>query len=409
MYSLESASLGPQIEAKKPLPKVPAEMLHISPISGGATTTTTTWTEESYDPLTFVHPPEHQTYYQPYYYPQQNSQEYYHSHPYYNHQQQQNIFLSTPPTINTNAKKHIAGGSEWKIAATDLQRSESLKIEASAPTSRFSNTLETHLEKPFEPPVEEKRQQLLHKKMSKLELVESGEEETSSDGSCEEENLTPPISVAKNSPPTTTKRASSREVSISEVFADPLYDQPSQHRLSIASCSLINDKSNIKLYRRMAIKTRSTETQLAYAKYLIQISKLYNPTTLKSHQQQSPESPSQIRHRLLTEAGYWIERLAKSGVPEALFIQGRWYLLGPQANDCVLYPKTQETKALHCFVRASRGGWADAHYELANLWKKKGNLKRAVYYYDIGAKDNHTPSIYVSLKKMCVLTIVMLN
>lgn len=203
---------------------------------------------------------------------------------------------------------------------------------------------------------------------------------------------------------------------------------PTKHSLSIASCSLINIRSNTKLYRRMALKTRNDETQLTYAKYLLQISKLYdkhstthpsnkiapismvssgnaggtnhgnhdaNLTNIKKYLQ---ETPAQTRHRLLSEAGYWIERLAKAGKPEALFIKGRWYLLGPQAEDCVLkgYEKVQEAKAFKCFLRASKGGWTEAHYELAHLWKKRGNFAKAIQCYEKGAKEQHTLSIYVS-------------
>ncbi|KAK4516335.1 glycoside hydrolase 3 protein [Mucor velutinosus] len=203
-----------------------------------------------------------------------------------------------------------------------------------------------------------------------------------------------------------------------------------KYSLSIASCSLINIRSNTKLYRRMALKTRNDETQLTYAKYLLQISKLYdkhsttqpsnkiapismasssnagstnhgnhdaNLTNTKRHLQ---ETPAQTRHRLLSEAGYWIERLAKAGKPEALFIKGRWYLLGPQAEDCVLkgYEKAQETKAFKCFLRASKGGWTEAHYELAHLWKKRGNFAKAIQCYEKGAKEQHTLSIYKMAK-----------
>lgn len=209
-----------------------------------------------------------------------------------------------------------------------------------------------------------------------------------------------------------------------------LCPNPSKYSLSIASCSLINIRSNTKLYRRMAIKTRNNETQLTYAKYLLQISKLYdkhsttqpsnkiapismarsssgtttndaNVTSTNNNKKHLQETPAQTRHRLLSEAGYWIERLAKAGKPEALFIKGRWYLLGPQAEDCVLkgYEKVQEAKAFKCFLRASKGGWTEAHYELAHLWKKRGNFAKAIQCYEKGAKEQHTLSIYVSLLK----------
>ncbi|KAI7908092.1 uncharacterized protein BX663DRAFT_426006 [Cokeromyces recurvatus] len=161
--------------------------------------------------------------------------------------------------------------------------------------------------------------------------------------------------------------------------------------LSIASCSLIQIQSNIKLYRRMALKTQNEDIQMTYAKYLLQIAKLYN---------KQGKTPEQTRHRLLSEAAYWIVRLAKAKKPEALFIKGRWCLLGPEAEECVIrgYEKTQENKAFKCFLSASKGGWTEAHYELAQLWKIRGKFAKAIQYYEKGAKENHTLSIYKMAK-----------
>ncbi|KAI9361293.1 hypothetical protein BD770DRAFT_317361 [Pilaira anomala] len=187
---------------------------------------------------------------------------------------------------------------------------------------------------------------------------------------------------------------------------------------SIASCSLIGIRSNTKLYRRMAIKTRNKEIQMTYATYLLQISKLYdqNNTFLtnntaatassaslplkKTNNKSVVESPAETRHRLLSEAGYWIERLAKAGQPEALFIKGKWHLIGPLAEDCVLsgYEKVQESKAFKCFLASSKAGWVDAHYELAHLWKKRGNYTKAIQCYQKGAREKHTLSIYKMAK-----------
>jgi TPR repeat protein len=61
------------------------------------------------------------------------------------------------------------------------------------------------------------------------------------------------------------------------------------------------------------------------------------------------------------------------------------------------YEKVQETKAFKCFLTASKAGWTDAHYELAHLWKKRGNYTKAIQCYEKGAKEKHTLSIYVSV------------
>ncbi|CEI92652.1 hypothetical protein RMCBS344292_06906 [Rhizopus microsporus] len=161
----------------------------------------------------------------------------------------------------------------------------------------------------------------------------------------------------------------------------------------IASCSLVQVRSNIKLYRRMALKTRNRETQMAYARYLLRIVKLYPKSS-------SSDEAADTRHRLLSETGYWIERLAKKGQPEALFVKGKWHLLGPQADDCAIkgYEKVNEKKAFKCFRLASKAGWVDAYYELAHLYKKRGKYEKAIIYYEKGAKEYHTLSIYKMAK-----------
>jgi tetratricopeptide (TPR) repeat protein len=223
--------------------------------------------------------------------------------------------------------------------------------------------------------------------------------------------------VAPQVPDEIVAPAAVKSVSSTEGGIEQYFNAVEKGQLSIASCSLIHIKSNTKLYRRMAIKTKNMDTQMTYAKYLLQISKLYEKNTATApltsststaslpitsstskNNQQKVETPAETRHRLLSEAGYWIERLAKANKPEALFIKGRWHLLGPQAQDCALhgYEKVQEPKAFKCFLQASKLGWTEAHYELAQLYKKRGNFKQAIQCFEKGVKEKHAPSIYVS-------------
>lgn len=390
------------IKKKKPLPKIPVDR------SGTRKSTSCSlhnvpWSKDE-EKEKEVHLTHHQSYpnfHHPLLLTQPIHDDYY--PPYY-----QYTYYQTPPPLPSPQPQY--GNTEWKVSMQP-KRSNSLKID----TDHLNTPISSHLEKPYEPPMEEKAGYFISSSSSSESLstppstVSSfpyDEAPSISFSAAEKFFQQPsPYSTAQRIPsPWGAKihRISTGSIpnlsvctaqaptpsSVAEITRN------SQFGLSIASCSLINIKSNIKLYRRMAIKTHNKETQLTYAKYLMQISKLYDKmaTKSKSHHE---EPPSETRRRLLTEAGYWIERLAKAGQPEALYIQGRWYLLGADAEDCVIYTKPQESKAFKCFLRASKAGHTEAHYELAHLWKKKGMYEKAVKCYKKGAEENHTPSIYV--------------
>ncbi|CAO3671540.1 unnamed protein product [Rhizopus stolonifer] len=170
-------------------------------------------------------------------------------------------------------------------------------------------------------------------------------------------------------------------VTLSQVTNEVEYSKADIH-------SLAQIRLNIKLYRRMAIKTRDQGTQMAYAKYLLSMAKV------------CPVGSKDTQEALVDEASYWIQRLTKVGCPEALFIKAKWYLLGPQADFARGHEQVQENKALRYFERASKAGWAEANYELAQIWKRRGCYQKAIQYYERGAKENHTPSIYKMAKIM---------
>lgn len=164
--------------------------------------------------------------------------------------------------------------------------------------------------------------------------------------------------------------------------------QHKSSKLSIASFSLTHDKDAIKTYRRMASKTHDKDIQMAYAKYLMEIARLYY-----YHEQTT-------RERLLNEAAYWIEKLSKAGHPEALLIRGKWLLGARPGQDD--YPpsyfrqKPQPTKAYKCFQAAAKAKCLDAYYELARFHKSRGDYNQAVSCYKAAADEKHTLACYVS-------------
>ncbi|KAI9312001.1 hypothetical protein BX666DRAFT_1991829 [Dichotomocladium elegans] len=151
---------------------------------------------------------------------------------------------------------------------------------------------------------------------------------------------------------------------------DP-YKKP--HFTSIASYSLTHNKETLRTLRRMAIKTRSAKVQMAYAKYLLDITRLY------------PTLPS--RQRIWDEARYWILRLYKS-IPEARYIKGQWHL-----------EENKTAKALRCFERAAKDGYMAAYVDLAEHAKRQGDWHKALAYYR--SADGHAEANY----KMAMLLI----
>lgn len=190
-----------------------------------------------------------------------------------------------------------------------------------------------------------------------------------------------PLHKAQSTPHLSTTTAANNAAAV-DALLQPV---PVKSRLSIASFSLTHDKDAIKTYRRMASKTHNKAIQMTYAKYLLDVARLY-----KSNQS--------TRERLLSEAGYWIERLAKAGLAEALFIKGKWHLQQPEIEECdqSYRNKPQPLKAYKCFQAAARAGWVDAYYELARYQKSRGEYTRAVDCYKLAASKGHTLATYVS-------------
>ncbi|KAI8146044.1 hypothetical protein BJV82DRAFT_576369 [Fennellomyces sp. T-0311] len=136
----------------------------------------------------------------------------------------------------------------------------------------------------------------------------------------------------------------------------------------VASYSLTHNKDAIKTYRRMAIKTRDKKVQMAYAKYLLGVANLY-------------EESSTTRKRLMEEGAYWIARLAKRKVWEAVFLQGQHYL-----------DVRQTAKATRCFEKAAKNGWSPAYLALAAQAEVQGDWHKALACYR--SADSHPEANY---------------
>lgn len=142
----------------------------------------------------------------------------------------------------------------------------------------------------------------------------------------------------------------------------------------IASYSLTHNKDALRTYRRMATKTRSPQVQMAYAKYLLDVARLYVDGT----------TTTTLRQRILEEARYWISKLAKRLVPEALYIKGQWH-----------FERRQTVKAIRYFEKAAKNGWMPAYIDLAEHADRQGDWHKAIAYYR--SADGYADATYASI------------
>lgn len=143
----------------------------------------------------------------------------------------------------------------------------------------------------------------------------------------------------------------------------------------IASYSLTHNKDALRTYRRMATKTRSPQVQMAYAKYLLDVARLYVD---------GGTTTTPLRQRMLDEARYWISKLAKRLVPEALYIKGQWH-----------FERHQIVKAMRYFEKAAKNGWMPAYIDLAEHADRQGDWHKAIAYYR--SADGYADATYVSI------------
>ncbi|RCH98192.1 hypothetical protein CU097_012308 [Rhizopus azygosporus] len=163
---------------------------------------------------------------------------------------------------------------------------------------------------------------------------------------------------------------------------------------TMTSFSLTHDKASIKTFRRMANKTHDPQTQFTYAKYLIQLVLFYSNNNQTNNEAISSVS-SETRERLQEEAEYWIERLAKSNHPEALYIKGHWHRFGQQYHLIgSQYKRVNHSKAFKCFQQSAKLGCTEAHYELAEYYVSQKEYRKAITSYKYAASKNHTLALY---------------
>ncbi|RKP08008.1 hypothetical protein THASP1DRAFT_16242 [Thamnocephalis sphaerospora] len=131
----------------------------------------------------------------------------------------------------------------------------------------------------------------------------------------------------------------------------------------------------LSLYRETAKRTNDPNIQIEFAKYLLD--------TPASPASASPSPTLNSSQRtLLEEAIFWINRLARSGQPEACAIKAHWHQKG-------MYNMVKsEDKAIALYGTASKHGHPRAAYRLGEIFERKRSTQKAMQYYTRASSQN---------------------
>ncbi|ORY95365.1 hypothetical protein BCR43DRAFT_505882 [Syncephalastrum racemosum] len=178
--------------------------------------------------------------------------------------------------------------------------------------------------------------------------------------------------AAVASTPTTPTTMAARAASKGSVAAAPMDSEcmatPVPERYTnIVSFTLTNDVMALKTFRRMATKVKDSSVQLAYAKYLIDMSGQLATGTA-------------TRTRLEHEAHYWIKRLARRKADkEALLLYGRQLMMQPLERE----------NGVRCLEEAARLGSAEAYHDLGEFYAIEKQHDKALQCYGRAASQGH--------------------
>lgn len=184
------------------------------------------------------------------------------------------------------------------------------------------------------------------------------------------------VAASPTTPTTTTARAPSKaSVAPAPKDLDCLAMPAPERYTNIVSFTLTNDAMALKTFRRMATKVKDSQVQLAYAKYLIDMSAQLAAGTA-------------TRTRLEHEAHYWIKRLARRKADkEALLLYGRQLMLQPLERE----------NGVRCLEDAARLGSAEAHHDLGEYYAMEKQHDKSLQCYRQAASRGHTLASFVSI------------
>lgn len=222
-------------------------------------------------------------------------------------------------------------------------------------------------------------------------------------------------------------------------------NQSASSRYSKASYSLTNHPDAIKLYRTMAMKTGDPTVQLTYAKYLLEVSSLYDskdkrqhfkpnlslslpllkrpsglgsrPSSIASSRRSSMDTHVSIntfrrdssatimntssiddedvskkkKKKMLEEEGVrWIKKLAKQQVGEAAYLLGLWYDRGMYGF------RKSATKAIKFYEIAANEKIPEAMFAVGQYHEREQDYMTSFQLYEDAASLGLVEALYVS-------------
>lgn len=152
----------------------------------------------------------------------------------------------------------------------------------------------------------------------------------------------------------------------------------------------------------MAEKTKDTDIQLNYAKYLLEVASLFGGPSSGHHtptlvmKRGGRLKDNEAKRRALEDEGVrWIRRLAKRDVGEAAYMLATW--IEQQKYGIRRNPG----KAFRYFEVAAASGRPEAMYAVGKYHERMGNGSEAVKHYKAAAERGLVDAVHVSESSSC--------
>ncbi|CAG8442493.1 13680_t:CDS:2 [Ambispora gerdemannii] len=164
-----------------------------------------------------------------------------------------------------------------------------------------------------------------------------------------------------------------------------LIDDKHAKRMTFTSYTLASDTTALQKYREAATKTNDPAVQVDYAKFLIGMTGFYIATNVN---QDLDQNKTDTHTKLVNEAVYWIDKLARNNQPEAMYIKGTWYEYGKFTKE-----QNQE-KALKYYMPASKQDHAKANTKIGEHYERQRNFGRAFSFLQKAASLGDVTALY---------------
>ncbi|CAG8512274.1 4925_t:CDS:2 [Ambispora leptoticha] len=164
-----------------------------------------------------------------------------------------------------------------------------------------------------------------------------------------------------------------------------LIDDKNAKRMTFTSFTLASDDTALQKYRETASKTNDPLVQVDYAKFLIGMTNFYFASNTN---QEIDPNKTDMYTKLVNEAVYWIDKLAKNNQPEAMYIKGTWYESGKFTKE------QNHEKALKYYSSASKQDHPKANTKVGEHYERQRNFSRAISFFQKAASLGDVSALY---------------